>query len=280
MPTIDDQVAPGTQPFIAEQPFDQLHPTASLSNLQGYQGYVDRSGPAPKKHRSVLLVGIIIAVVSVGSAGAWFWHYKNHSAPVTSNTPTSKSKSAKPAPGPQITSGVAATLGPGTFTVGTGKDVVPGLYAVSPGPQQSGNFDITSSAGNFSVILDNIAADPYGTNTAWTLLAAGDKLQLSGDRLKTATFTPVLVASTDPPILAKLYNGSFNVSATDTRGIAPGRHLAYSNPGATGDILVISKDYRIKYSRTLDHTGFMVDLAEGDRVAGANLDAINFGPTQ
>ncbi len=273
IPNTPQQFAAGQvveQPGIAQTPYSQ----------EAYHVYLGQPQPAPKKSKKGILLGgvIFVVLVTVGT-GILFWQHKNHRAPTATNTSANKSKtSSKSTPAPHVTSGAAVTLGLGTFAVGPGKEVLPGFYAISPGPQQSGNFAITSSTGNLSVILDNIPADPYGTSTAWVFLATGDTLQFSGGRLKTITFTPVPIASTDPPILSKLYEGTFNVSATDSRGILPGKHLATSDPGTTGDVLVVSKDYRIKYSQTLDNTGFVVDLAEGDRVTIAHLNRITFGP--
>lgn len=268
-------IANGLQ--AAGQPLSQSQPP-SLPMGMG------QSPKTPKKdRRKAVIFGTSLVIGLIIVAGFFLWYHENHIVPAkpSANTPRKPtSVSASNANAPHVTVGVGTTLGLGAFTVGAGKDVVPGLYSISPGSQQSGNFSLTSQSGNFSVILDNIAADPYGTSTAWIFLAAGDTFQISGNRLKTVTFTPVPIASTDPPILAKLYNATFYVTASDPRKVDPGKRLVHSAPNETGSILIISKDYKIKYSQTVNSTGFVADLVEGDRVAEANLSQVIFGPIQ
>jgi voltage-gated potassium channel len=115
-----------------------------------------------------------------------------NAAPASTAAPAPTTTSAPPTtaepPGRQE-EGTLVTLGAGTFTGGT--DVAVGLYDVTPGVGQRGNF-IVAGTYSYNEILgsnDGIGVVPMVRVT----ISKGDQIQISG--LRTVTFTPVSTRS-------------------------------------------------------------------------------------
>jgi len=192
---------------------------------------------------------------------------KSNSALVLADITTSKD-----------TTGTAATLGVGSFTVG--KDTKPGLYSIVPGTEQSGNFTLTSHGSTYTVILDDIKADTYGVPLAWVYLENGDTVQIDGSRLQHVTFTPVHTHAGDTPPLARLYDNTFHVSTTAAGALHPGSYTGSAEAGKNGYVLVLSQDYKVKYNQPLTPNGTPLDLVEGDLIAISGVNTIHFQPKQ
>ncbi len=108
----------------------------------------------------------------------------NAPAPTTTSAPPTT-----PAPPSRQITRTRVTLGAGTFIGGT--DVAMGLYDVTPGAGQRGNF-IVAGTYSYNEILgsnDGIGVVP----TVRVMISNGDQIQISG--LSAVTFTPVLTPS-------------------------------------------------------------------------------------
>jgi len=143
--------------------------------------------------------------------------------------------SAKPTATPvaaRKVSGVAKTIGAGTFAGGT--DIAVGLYVVTCGAGQSGNF-IVSGTDSYDEILGGGSAFG-GVPKIRVQISTGDQIQISG--LSVVHFAPV----SSPYITAHktgiLYAGTFTVG----QDIGAGRYVATPGAGQSGNFIVSGND--------------------------------------
>ncbi len=194
-----------------------------------------------------------------------WWLYGPYMASVTKNI-------APVAHGPRVTTAAPTTLPPGTYTVGADKDIAPGLYGISPGPKQIGNLVLTSAASTYNATMDyGVNVENYGAPTTWAQLATGDKVTLSGAKLKNIIFKAVTTAPSDAPALAKLYPASFTIVSNDPTRANPGKFFIHDDTDKSAYILIIGKNNKIKYNHALNSTGFIVEFADGDYVATVGI---------
>lgn len=128
--------------------------------------------------------------------------------------------------------GTATTLGAGTFTGGT--DVAVGLYDVTPGAGQSGNFIVTGTD-SYDEILGNAGA-AGGVAQVRTKISKGDKIEISS--LSSVTFTPVTTPYITTHTTTSLYAGTFTVG----QDIGAGRYVATPGSGQSGNFIVTGSD--------------------------------------
>lgn len=181
----------------------------------------------------VLIAPVVIAACSSKST--------NSGTAVTTTTASgSKATTATTAPAPTTTApavrqatGTAVTLGSGTFT--GGKDVQAGLYNVTPGAGQSGNFSTTGNNQTYNEILG--VTDGEGVPSLRAQISSGDQITISG--LSSVTFSPV---PTQPLVTAhatvNLTTGTWTVG----QDIGSGRYVATTVPGQSGNFVVTGTD--------------------------------------
>jgi hypothetical protein len=101
------------------------------------------------RHTIMSVIGGIVLLVIIGSVISG---NKTATTPTATTTPTQAKSTPTPTPTPtkpapkastRQVKGTAVTLGAGTFT--GGKDVAVGLYDVTAGAGQSGNFSVTGT---------------------------------------------------------------------------------------------------------------------------------------
>jgi len=119
------------------------------------------------------------------------------------------------------------TLGSGTFTGGT--DVQPGVYDVTTGPGQSGNFLVTG-ANSYNEILDS--SDVKGVPEIRVWITTGDRIRISG--LSEVTFTPVSTPFVTTNSAVTLYAGTWIVG----QDLGPGRYVATPGVGQSGKFAI------------------------------------------
>ncbi len=244
--------------------------------VSGNQQYPASQDLSPKKSpKKLLWVGIFVALLIVaGGIALWAHASKTHKTTTKKTTVVTAPK----VPAPLVTTSAPATLKPGTYTVGPDKNIVPGLYSLAPGTQQSGGFTIISAAANYSVTLDDNSTGAVGdAKLAWAQLVAGDKVQISGGNLQAVTFRAVVMTASTQPALAKLYDDTFTVSDTPHQ-TNPGRYFITDTNDKNAYILIIDKNYNIKYNEPLNSTGFHAVLADGDQIATINLTSYLMKP--
>ena len=167
---------------------------------------------------------VIAAVVLIGAIGASS-ESKDDNTNTTTNGSSSSQKADKKQPEAKkerTVTGEAATLGAGTFIVGS--DIKVGLYDVAAGAGQSGNF-ITSGGGN------EILGGEYGIQKLRIELKKDEEVKISG--LSQVTFTPVTAAFVSAHVNTSLYTGTFIVG----EDIGAGRYRVTPAPGESGNFI-------------------------------------------
>ena len=181
-------------------------------------------------------------------------------------TTTTRPTTAAPA-GRQV-KGTLVTLGAGTFT--GGKDVAVGLYDVTPGAGQSGNFTV-SGTDSYDEIL---GGDPTtgGVPKVRTTISNGDQIQISG--LSGVTFTPVTTPYSTSHTTTNLYAGTWTVG----QDIGAGRYVATPGAGQSGNFVVSGNDSYDEILGGDSSTGGVpsvtVTLSKGDVIALSGLSQV------
>ena len=230
----------------------------------------------------VVLVFIVIGVVSALAGG-------QNTANKTTSTSASNTQITGTVPPPpsagtlndnnttapakrQVT-GKATTLGAGTFT--GGKDVVVGLYDVTPGAGQSGNFQV-SGTDSYNEILGATDSTLGQVPKVRVQISDGDQIQVSG--LSNVTFTPVTTPFITAQKATSLYAGTFTVG----QDIGSGRYVVSPGAGQSGNFTVSGSD---SYNEILGNDKSMgevpnltVNLTDGDIVAISGLSIVTFTP--
>jgi len=151
------------------------------------------------------------------------------SAPASSTTPTTTPATTTPAPPTARTvQGNAVTLGAGNFNVGT--SVAPGLYNVTTGPGQSGNFIVTGTD-SYDEILGGSSADSEVPEVR-AQIGQGDQIQISS--LSTVHFAPVTTPYVTGYARVTLFAGTWTVG----QDLGPGTYTATPGAGQSGNFII------------------------------------------
>jgi hypothetical protein len=132
--------------------------------------------------------------------------------------------------------GTLVTLGAGQFVGGS--DVKAGLYDVTPGPGESGNFSTKGQdplTYSYNEILGT--AGGFGVPSVRTQIAKGDQISISG--LSAVTFTPVTAPYVTSHMTITLGAGTWVVG----QDIGPGRYVGTPGPGQSGNFSVKAKGF-------------------------------------
>lgn len=200
----------------------------------------------------------------------------NSQTVATQSTPAKQTTQAKSTPAPVPTrqvEGTATTVGAGTFT--GGKDVAVGLYDVTPGAGQSGNF-MVSGTDSYNEILGNAGA-AGGVPKVRVQISQGDKIEISS--LSSVTFTPVTTPFSTSHTTTALYTGTFTVG----EDIGEGRYVATPGAGESGNFIVSGSD---SYNEILGGDSSLggvpsltVNLSKGDTIEISSLSTVTFTPS-
>lgn len=164
--------------------------------------------------------------------------------------------------------GKLVTLGAGQFVGGT--DVAVGLYDVTAGPGQSGNFIIIAES------VDEIlgTADGLGVPMIRVNISNGDSIQISG--LSQVTFTPVTTPLVTTHTLLNLYAGTWTVG----QDIGAGRYVVTPGAGQSGNFIVIAEsvDEILGTADGLGVPNITVNLQDGDIIQISSLSQVIMTP--
>ncbi len=224
---------------------------------------------------ALFVFGIIIAATSSSKTPTTTNNSTNASAKTSANTTPSKSSTQTTSkPATRQVKGTATTLGAGTFT--GGKDVAVGLYDVTPGAGQSGNFTV-SGTDSYNEILGGGDVSLGDVPMIRVQISSGDQIQISS--LSSVTFTPVTAAFVTTHAAASLYAGTFIVG----QDIGAGRYVVTPGSGQSGNFTVSGND---SYNEILgsdssmgDVPSLTVTLTDGDVIAISSLSQVNFAPS-
>jgi hypothetical protein len=137
----------------------------------------------------------------------------------------------------RVVTGKLVTLGAGQF-VG-GEDVAAGLYDVTPGPGESGNFSTEGQdplTYSYNEILGTTSFG-LGVPSIRAQISKGDQITISG--LSAVTFTPVTAPYVTSHSDITLGAGTWVVN----QDIGPGRYVATPGPGQSGNFSVKPKGF-------------------------------------
>jgi hypothetical protein len=124
--------------------------------------------------------------------------------------------------------GTAATLSAGNFKGGT--DVAVGLYDVTAGPGQEGNFTVMGG-NDYNEILGSDTASGAVPEIR-VQISSGDQIQISG--LSQVIFTPVTTPYVTTHTGVNLYAGTWTVG----QDLGPGRYIATPAPNESGNFVI------------------------------------------
>lgn len=225
-----------------------------------------------KAATAVLAVLAIVIIAAAANGGDKTKTSNNASAKSQAPSTTSKTttKAADTAPATRQVTGTATTLGAGTFT--GGKDVAVGLYDVTPGAGQSGNF-MVSGADTYNEILGSDAS--YGSVPMVRVhISDGDKIEISG--LAQVAFAPVTTAFATAHSSIDLYAGIFTVG----EDVGAGHYVVTPGSGQSGNFIVSGHD---SYNEILGGDSayggvpnVTVSLTKGDKVEISGLSQVTF----
>ncbi|MGC8512347.1 MAG: hypothetical protein ACP5P1_04810, partial [Acidimicrobiales bacterium] len=193
-------------------------------------------------------LGLVLVIVIIGvatqSSGS-----KTKTAASPSSTAATQATSASPSSTPastaaptttvepittipaRVVTGKLVTLGAGSFT--SPGDVAPGLYNVTPGAGQSGNF-IVSGTDSYNEVLGN--AGGLGVPSVRAQISSGDTIEI--DSLSAVTFTPVTTPYVTSHSLITLGAGTWVVG----QDLGAGRYVATPGAGQSGNFIVSGND--------------------------------------
>jgi hypothetical protein len=126
--------------------------------------------------------------------------------------------------------GAAVTLGSGTFVGGT--DVEPGLYDVTTGPGQSGNFNVAGTD-SYNDMLDSSGVN--GVPKIRVQISTGDRIRITG--LSEVMFAPVSTPFVTTHSAVTLYAGTWTVG----QDLGPGLYVATPGVGQSGRFVIRSE---------------------------------------
>ena len=190
-------------------------------------------------------------------------------AAASSPAPTAAASSPTNAAAPPIparhVAGTATTLGAGTFT--GGKDVAPGLYDVTPGAGQSGNF-IVQGKGSY----DEILGGSLGVPKVRAEISDGDSIQISS--LSRVSFTPVATPLVTTQTQVILYAGTWTVG----EDLGTGRYVATPGPGQSGNFIVAGELDDEILGGSQGVPSVTVNLSKGDVITISSLSQVMMTP--
>lgn len=228
--------------------------------LAGYNQY--------KKAAIIVTLVVLILGVITGST--------NHSASTptfnkewkASYTPTNTKPftPSKPQTHERVIKGEQTTLGAGTFT--GGQDVKAGLYDVTPGAGQSGNF-IVHGTDSYNEILGETYG--MGVSKVRVTISDGDSIQISN--LSQVVFTPVTTPFVTSHMTTTLFAGTFTVG----EDIGAGRYIATTSTAKSGNFIVHGVDSVneiLGQSQGMGVASVTVNLTDGDVITISGLDQV------
>jgi hypothetical protein len=158
-------------------------------------------------------------------------------------------------------------LGAGTFSAG--KDVAAGLYDVTAGAGQSGNF-IVHGTDSYNEILGN--ADGFGVPKVRVQMSNGDSIQISG--LSQVVFTPVATPLVTTHTIGTLYAGTWTVG----QDIGPGRYVATPGAGQSGNFMVDAEGVNEILGGSNGVPNVTTNLQTGDVITISGLSQVTLTP--
>jgi hypothetical protein len=217
---------------------------------------------------SIIFV-VIIAVVFISK------NKDNHNTNSTNYPGTTTQSQASPKAGSSSRQGEGKQVSLGTGDYTGGKQVAPGLYDVTAGIGQNGNFFVSGKDSYNEIIGKEGAAG--GVLKLRAKISTGDEIQISG--ISNVLFTPVTAPYITTYGTISLYSGTFVVG----QDIGAGKYVATPGSGENGNFVVTGTD---KYSAILGGDksiggvpSVTVNLTKGDVINITSLNQVTLTAT-
>ena len=163
------------------------------------------------------------------------------------------------------TQGTAVTLGAGSFSGGT--DVAVGLYDVTSGPGQSGNFIV-----NGTDSYDEILGGDLGVVKVRAKISLGDSIRISS--LSQVQFTPVTSTFVTTHSQVALYAGTW----TTGQDLGAGRYVATPGANESGNFIIDAEGVDEILGGSLGVPNVTFNVHEGDVITISGLSQVNLAP--
>jgi hypothetical protein len=237
----------------------------------------DQERAKRRKINKYIIGGFVLFVIIIAAASGGNKNKTTSSNVTASTTPSSQTQSSSDqttkAPATRQVTGKLSILGSGSFT--GGKDVAVGMYDVTPGDGQSGNF-MVSGSDSYNEILGD-AGPAGGVPKVRVQISGGDKIDISG--LTNVNFSPVTTPFSTTHTTTNLYTGTFTVG----EDIGAGRYVATPGAGQSGNFMVDGSD---SYNEILGNAGpaggvpsLTVNLTNGDVISISGLSQVTLTPS-
>lgn len=187
---------------------------------------------------------------------------KTKASPPKMTTPTTTTIPAR------RNTAVAVTLGAGNYT--GGEEVAAGLYNVTAGPSQAGNFIVTGTD-SYNEILGNV--DGEGVPEIRAQISKGDSINISG--LSQVIFTPVTSPLVTHQALANLYAGTWTVG----QDVGAGRYIATPGAGQSGNFIIENEGVNEILGGSDGVPSVTFTVQNGDVISISGLSQVTLTPT-
>lgn len=216
------------------------------------------------------IIGFFLLVGIVSAAGGGTDTTQNSNTD-QANSETASQESSEPQaeaePAERQPQGKKVTIGTGTF-VG-GEDVAVGLYDVTAGAGESGNFIVNEGASYNEVI----GAGGLGVDKVRAKISEGDQIKISG--LSNVTFTPVTAKFVTQQKAVDLYAGTFVVG----EDVGEGRYKVTPGSGQSGNFIVNDgASYNEVLGSDFGVPEVTANLSNGDKITISGLSKVTFTP--
>ncbi len=212
-----------------------------------------------------------IGIAALAASGSSSTSKSTNTSASSTGESGSATTSASSTPTARQVAGQAATLGAGNFSVGSG--VQPGLYDVTAGPGQSGNF-MVNGGDSYNEVLGQ-GPDNLGVPKIRAKLQSGDSIKIDG--LSQVSFTPVTTPFVTTHSPALLYAGTWTVG----QDIGAGRYVATPGSGQSGNFMVESEGVNEVLGPGPDNLGVpnvTTTLKKGDVITISGLSQVTMTP--
>jgi len=207
------------------------------------------------------IVVLAAAVVALAACGGSSSKSSSSSSGVAATTaPTA----APPVPTRHVT-GTATTLGAGNFS--GGKDVAVGLYDVTRGAGESGNFVVQGTTDTYNEILGS-----NGVPEVRVKISDGDSIQISG--LSQVTFTPVTTPLVTAHTPVTLHAGTWTVG----EDVGPGRYVAAQGSGQSGNFFILDAGVNEILGGASGVPSVTFNVKNGDVIGVSGLSQVTLTP--
>lgn len=208
----------------------------------------------------VMALALLLGACKSNPLGSASDNTTGNQSAVSATPPTTEAPATTTIPTRQV-EGTAKTLGAGNYKGGS--DVAVGLYDVTPGVGQSGNFIVQGDD-----TYDEILGGSDGVPKVRVKISDGDSIQISS--LSTVTFTPVSTPFVTAHQTVTLYAGTWTVG----EDLGAGRYTATPGAGQSGNFIITSENVDEILGGSDGVPSVSFDVSKGDVIDISSLSQV------